>query len=109
MPIKNTSIHPYLQVGEEIIINISKEKAVVLSSKRVANAWQHKIMMVPSSPEINSTYKFFGNAYVYKEDYPKKQGPFIREFSEKSLNKVFIPSTMSFKQLISYCNGGCYG
>lgn len=100
--IHNYTDHPYFQLGEEVFIDISKEYGIIESSiKTSVGVWEHKVRVVNSLGIILSSP-------LYKEDYPTKPVRY-RTLSEVRLSKLYEEGTMSFKELISYCNGGAYG
>ncbi len=101
--VKNTSKHPYFQVGETVLIDITKEYATIKSSKKLpVGGWYHELQVI--SPG-SSPYKYF---YTYKEDYPARKLTITKNMSETGLSKVFDLGTMNFYRLIAYCNGGAY-
>ena len=106
MPIKNNSDHPYFQVGEEVVIKISQERAIILSSKRIGKAWEHKVKFVDRSFTIGLDGEF---VTIHGKDYPSSKRQIIRDFSERSLAKCFNTGTMHFSKLLDYCNGLSYG
>lgn len=94
-----TNKHPKYQVGEEVFIKIPRKTGIVLEAYRTSEEWKYKVRFLVESMINSCTWP------VYKEDYVNwVNTPTVKEFSEKSLAKVFDRSIMSFNELLEEVN-----